>query len=250
MSNQQLETVVVPDPLPVITELIGEAGDGKTHISLLFSNPILCDLTEIGESVEIVRKLYPEDWKDRYFRCKTFQCVRDALNQAHADGRKTIIIETGSHFRLIAGTEALEDLRKAKSQRKSLHPTEWKIVNEQVAKFLSKAKEEFKINVVFTAQMDDEWKGKEKTGKRKNESYPKMDHIADIRIFLKIKEVDIGGVKTKRRVGLIFKNRLVDKLSSEYVKEIIFERDDDPSELKTFRQIISVTRVDESRWVM
>ncbi|MHA3965039.1 MAG: AAA family ATPase [Candidatus Thorarchaeota archaeon SMTZ1-45] len=250
MSNQQVDTESKPDPMPVITELVGEPTEGKTHIALLFSNPALADLTETGESVEIVKKLYPEDWSDRYFRCKTFQDVRNALNQAYKDGRKTLIIETGAHLRLIAGAEALEDLQKNKPERKNLHPTEWRYVNEEVAKFLSKSKEEYKMNIVFTAQMDDEWVNKEKTGKRKNESYPKMDHIADIRIFLKIKEVEIDKVMTYRRVGTVFKNRLDDKLSPDFVKQIIFERDNSPSELKTFKQILSITKVDEERWVM
>jgi len=234
----------------VIVELIAESGDGKTHLSLLFSNPALADLTEMGESIEIVRKLYPDDWKSRYFRCKTFQHVRNALNQAHTDGRKTFIIETGSHLRLVIGEEALEDIQKDKAKRKSLHPTEWKYVNSEMSKFLSKLKEEYKMNLVISAQMDNEWKNKEMTGKRKNQSYPKMGHIADIRIFLKIKKVEIGETKTSKRVGQVIKIRLVDKLSEDYTKEIIFESDNDPSKLKAFKQIMSITKTDESRWVV
>ena len=234
----------------MILELIAEAGDGKTHLSLLFSNPALADLTEMGESVEIIMKLYPDDWKERYFRCKTFQDVRNALNQCKVDGRKTLIIETGHHMRYIAGAEALADLQKDKKSRKNLHPTEWRYVNEEVAKLLSKAKEEMKINLVFTAQMDLEWVAGKTTGKRKNQSYPKMGHIADIRIFLKIKEVIINEVKVKKRIGQVFKIRLVDKLSPDFTKEIVFESDNDPSELKSFKQILSITGVDESRWVM
>lgn len=250
ISNQQdiIEKGVIP--FPVIVELIAEASDGKTHLSLLFSNPALADLTEMGESVEIVRKLYPDDCDDRYFRCKTFQDVRTALNQAHIDGRKTFIIETGSHLRLIIGIEALQEIQKNKAQRSSLHPTEWKYVNAEMSKFLSKIKEEFKMNLIISAQMDDEWKKKEKTGKRKNQSYPKMDHIADIRLFIKVKEVEEGETTKKVRVGKVLKNRLVNKLSSDFTKEIMFESDNNPEALKSFKKILAITKIDESRWVM
>jgi len=234
----------------VIVELIAESGDGKTHLSLLFSNPVLADLTEMGESIEIVRKLYPNDWKERYFRCKKFQDVRNVLNQCQADGRKTLIIETGHHLRYVAGLEALEDLQKDKKSRKNLHPTEWRYVNEEVAKLLSKAKEEMKINLVFTAQMDLEWVGGKSTGKRKNQSYPKMGHIADIRMFLKIKDFKEGEITVSKRVGQVIKIRLVDKLSEDYTKEIIFESDNDPKKLTSFKKILAITKIDESRWVM
>ena len=241
----------------VFVELIGEPSMSKTHTSLLFLDPILADLTLRGKSRIILEKLYPDDWKDRYFRIKSFDDLRKALDKAHEDGRRTLVIETGSDLRFMGGEEWLRELQKKRPDREALHPTEWKQVNSWVNEIINKIMEEYQISIVITAEMQDEWgkdnKGMSRTtGRRKRSGYPRMDFYADIRLYLKV-ETEVEGVNPevvhKKRVALVAKNGFINQTSSDWIPKIELPEDNDPSELKTFRLIMELTQLPEERWL-
>lgn len=235
-----------------MAELISEAAVGKSHTSLLFSNPILVDLTVGGKSKFNVQKLYPKDWESRYFRIVVYEDIIKALIKAHNEDRKTFIIETGTELRLLLGERALKDLQKDKPQREALGTYEWKEANNLFKVIVSKCLEEYKMNLVITAELKDEWKSKEKTGRRERDGYPKMDFYCDLRLYMKIEEEITSvnpEVKTKKRVALVVKNGLVDSLSTEWVGKIELLYDNDPSKGETFRKIMELTKLQEERWV-
>lgn len=237
---------------PLMTELISEAAVGKSHTSLLFSNPVLCDLTVGGKSRFNVQKLYPKDWESRYFRIVVYEDIIKALAKAHTDGRKTFIIETGTELRLLLGDKALKDLQKEKPQREALGTYEWKEANNLFKTIVGKCIEEYKMNLVITAELKDEWKSKEKTGRRERDGYPKMDFYCDLRLYMKIEE-EITSVnpekKVKKRVALVVKNGLIDSLSTEWIGSIELPYDNDPSKGETFKKIMELTKLQEERWV-
>lgn len=221
----------------------------KTHTSLLFSNPVLADLTLRGKSRVILQKLYPEDWEDRYFRIESYDDLRKALDKAHKDERGTFVIETGSDLRSMGGEEWLKELQKAKSQRKALHPTEWKQVNSWVNEIINKVMEEYQINLVITAEMQDEWKDGKTTGRRKRSGYPRMDFYADVRLYLKV-ETKVEGVNPevvhKKRVAIVAKNGLRDQTSSEWVSKIELPYESPPTG-ETFKMIMELASLPEEK---
>lgn len=224
----------------------------KTHTSLLFLDPVLADLTLRGKSKTILKKLYPDDWEERYFRVKSYDDLRAALEKAHTDGRRTFVIETGSDLRLMGGEEFLKVLQSRKAGRQALHPTEWKAVNEWVNKIINKVVEEYKINLIITAEMSDEWVAGKTTGKRKRSGYPRMDFYADIRLYFKIDTKMEGTdpvVVTKTRTALVAKNGFINQVSPDWIPKITLPIDNDPSELKTFRLIMGLTKLPEDRWM-
>jgi len=249
-----LRSVIVMDKKPIVTELIGEASTGKTHTSLLFSNPVLADLTLRGKSEINVQRLYPEDWKDRYFRIKSLKDLKDAVKKAQEDGRATFIIETGSDLRLLLGEEHLKELQKDKPNRQTLHPTEWKQVNRWFAEIIEGLAETHKINIILTAEMADEWgKDSKPTGRRRRLGFPRTEFYCDLRLYLKIETKVTGAnpeVVEKKRVAIVAKNGLVDSTSPEWIGKIELPRDNTPSELKTFRLIMELTQLPEEMWVM
>lgn len=234
----------------VFVELIGEPSMSKTHTSLLFLDPVLADLTLRGKSKVILQKLYPDDWEDRYFRIKSFDDLRKALDKAREDGRRTFVIETGSDLRFMGGEEWLRELQKAKSSRKALHPTEWKAVNSWVNEIINKTVEEYQINLVITAEMQDEWKDSKTTGRRKRSGYPRMDFYTDIRLYLKV-ETDVEGVNPevvhKKRVALVAKNGFKDQTSPDWVSKIELPYED-PLTGETFKMIMGLTGLPEEKW--
>ncbi len=241
------------DKKPIVTEIIGEASTGKTHTSLLFSNPAIADLTLRGKSEINIRRLYPEDWYERYFRIKSYDDLKRAAKKAHEDGRATFIIETGADLRLLLGEAHLEDIKKRSSGREQLGTYEWKQVNKWFHELVEYLVEKHKMNFIITAEMKDDWVQKKKTGIRARSGYPRTDFYCDLRLYLKIESESSGEdpvVITKKRVALIAKNGLVDSTSPDYISKIILPRDNDPKELKTFRLIMELTQLPEDMWVM
>jgi len=243
----------VTDKLPIVTEIIGEASTGKTHTSLLFSNPALADLTLRGKSRINIQRLYPEDWSKRYFRIKSYQDLRNAVKKAKEDKRATFIIETGADLRLLLGEAHLKNIQKQKSSREALGTFEWKQVNKWFHEIIDDLVEDSKLNFIITAEMKDQWKQKERTGVRARSGYPRTDFYCDLRLYLKIVSKSTGEdpvVVTKTRVAIIAKNGLVDPTSPDWIGKITLPRDNDPKELKTFRLIMELTQLPEDMWVM
>ena len=241
------------DKKQIVTEIIGEASTGKTHTSLLFSNPAIADLTLRGKSEINIRRLYPDDWSKRYFRIKSYNDLRVAVKKAHEDGRVTFIIETGADLRLLLGEAHLKDIQKSSSGRQALGTYEWKQVNKWFHEIVDELVEEYKMNFIITAEMKDQWKQKERTGVRARSGYPRTDFYCDLRLYLKIESKKTGEdpvVVTKTRVAIIAKNGLVDSTSPDWIGKIVLPRDNDPKELKTFRLIMELTQLPEDMWVM
>jgi len=223
--------------IPLFCEIIGEPAVGKTHLSLQFPDPVLLDTTPRGEAMPIVMKIFPKTWKERWVRIRRFQDLRNAVNQAIRDKRRTVVVDTGADLRQLGAEEYCKEKSK-----KAVYPlTEWRWVNEKIKEFIDRVLIDGEMNLVFTAQMKDEWKiGPDrqlvKVG-RQRDGYPKMPFYADLRLYMVLSE---SSEKVERRVYIV-KNRFVDRASSEWV-----------SELKppfSFESIMKLTRLPEEMWV-
>ena len=156
--------------VPLFVEIIGEPSVGKTHLSCLFPKPALLDTTPKGEGYYIIRKIYPEEWKQRYFRVRCFKDVMIALEYVRKRRElfRTVVVDTGADLRSLAIDACLEELRKEKPERQRLMPEEYSCVNKKVNEFVDEVTdpERLCMNLVFTAQMKDEWVDRRPTGRR------------------------------------------------------------------------------------
>ena len=175
--------------VPLFVEVIGEPSTGKTHLSSLFPKPALMDTTAKGEGYFILRKLYPDEWKKRYFRIREFGDFSKQLKiveNQKADFR-TIVVDTSADLRTLGGLAHLKELG---GDRKRLMPEEWAPVNTDIDEFIYKITnpEKMCMNLVFTSQMQDEWIDRKKTGRRIRKGNPGSNFQADIRLYLQLQQ--------------------------------------------------------------
>lgn len=215
--------------VPLFVEVIGEPAVGKTHFSCLFPSPALLDTTPKGEGYFVLRKLH-KDWKRRYFRVRSFEDIRKALKyiKVNKDAFRTVVVDTAADLRGLAIKECLEELRKEKPERQRLMPEEYSCVNEKVNGFIDDVTDpegELCMNLVFTAQMKDEWIDRKNTGRRIRDGHPKANFQCDLRFFLQLKrKIDEKTMQYKdeyERHCRVVKNRFRDMTDAEdWVKEL------------------------------
>jgi len=202
--------------IPIMVEIIGEPGTGKTHLSLTFPNPLLIDTTPKMESLVVAKKLYPEDWQKRYRHVNTMQQLRAAVEYGIREGFKTVIFDTSPDLQRLAVNEWLQETGKEKPYPIVVFGQIRDKVDKVIYRVVSAER-----NVVFTSQLKDEYVGGEKTGRRERDGYKRLDFMCDIRLYLKIVEVKEGSKKKYKRVAKVIKNRFLDVLSPDYVWEIV-----------------------------
>lgn len=199
------------DKIPLLVELIGEPESGKTHFSLLFPNSILMDTTPLGEGKVIIKKVYPDDWKSRYFAIKSMKDVRKAVVIAKEVNRKTVSIDTSSGLVDLAAREWCIE-----NDKKAVYPiVNYGRVYDKVDMVLSDILDSG-INLVLTSGLKDEYKDGEKTGRREHDGYKRLQHYCSIRILLQLKSEGDKWIRTTR----VAKNRFRDKAGEDYIHSL------------------------------
>lgn len=178
--------------VPLLLEAIGEPSTGKTHLSCLFPKSALFDTTPKGEGYSVLKKLYPTEWKKRYFRVRVFEDFITHLKyvKTNKDFFKTVVVDTSVDLRVLGGKAHLKMLRKSKPERQRLMPEEWGPVNTMINEFITEINdpEKMGLNLVLTSQMEDEWVSRKTTGRRVRKGLKTMNFQADIRLFLQLKQ--------------------------------------------------------------
>lgn len=188
--------------IPLLIELIGEEGTGKTHTSLLMPNPILIDCTEQGEGKLIAMKVFPNDWEKRYRHIGDWRGLLDI-----PDGFATYVFDTSKGLvRLMA------DKWCAKYKKQMVYPPMaygqvHNMVDQLVQNIMSKP-----ANVVMTSIFRDEYVNDKKTGIRERDGYKRLRFESWLRFHIVIKD--------GKRVFKVIKNRFIDKISDDYTPEI------------------------------
>jgi hypothetical protein len=231
MSTNEVQKV------PLFVEIIGEPAVGKTHLSCLFPKPAVIDTTASKESYIILRKLFPAEWKKRFFPVWNLENIRKALEEIikNKEMYRTVVIDTSADLRDFAADEYLAELNKQGKNREAVMPKEYKWVNQKIDRIIDKAKvipkpdtkdmeKYLQLNLVFVSQMKDEWSGEKPTGKRIRKGYPNANFQSDIRLFLQMESVvDLTTMRTTgkfKRKCLIVKNRFKDQASEAWVSEL------------------------------
>jgi len=219
--------------VPLFVEIIGEPSSGKSHLSNLFPKPAVIDTTTSKESYITLRKLFPTNWKEKYFPVWNLADIRKALEDITTKKEifRTVVIDTSADLRDLGSKEYLAELNKQGKKREALMPTEYKWVNQKIDEIIDKInsvpkpddknKEKFlQMNLVFIAQMKDEWAGGKSTGKRIRKGYPNANFQSSIRLFLKL-EQDVDATMhytgKYKRVCVVVKNRFKDQASDSWI---------------------------------
>ena len=203
--------------IPLLVELIGEPASGKTHLALLFPNPLLIDTTPKKESMVVVKKLYPDDWDKRYKSVNTMAMLRSAVDYGISKGFKTIIFDTSADLQRLATAEWLQEQKKDRVYPIMLYGQIRDRVDELFYKIVKAER-----NIVCTSQLKDEWVKGERTGRKERDGYKRLNFMADIRLYLKIvekKDLKTGAIRFVR-IAKVLKNRFIDLTDENYIFEI------------------------------
>jgi len=197
--------------IPLLIELIGEEGTGKTHTGLLMPNPILIDCTEHGEGKLIAMKVFPNDWKRRYKHIGSWRGLLDI-----PDGFATYVFDTSKGLVKLMGDKWCAKYKKQRVYPPMAYGEVHNMVDMLVKGILSKP-----ANVVMTSLFRDEYIDDKKTGVRERDGYKRLRFESWLRLHIIIKD--------NKRVFRVIKNRFIDKLSDDYVsefeeKEFLFDK--------------------------
>jgi hypothetical protein len=213
--------------LPVLVEIAGEPGVGKTHLSLTFPKPYIFDTTPKREAEIVAYKVLGASAKNRYQWVKNYQILVNALNKVLQEQEvKTIVIDTGSDLQGMAVEYDIE-----RRERQKLMPYEYGRIREMIDEDITEKVIAVGKNLVMTSQMDDEYVNGVKTGRRVIKGYKRMAHQADIRLYMTLGAAEIevmpGGLAVyvtprptskPERKAVVIKNRFVDMTEAGYQK--------------------------------
>ncbi|MHA1289453.1 MAG: AAA family ATPase [Candidatus Thorarchaeota archaeon] len=195
-------------------EVYGEAGVGKTHFLHTMPDPYIIDLSPTAEG-RINAILFGHT--DVYEHCMNLSEVEKAIVNADHVSAKSICIDSSVYLQQMAVDDWLfieNQKRKAsgKSMLNKVYPfTRYGEIRHRIDTLFSDVLMS-SMNLVCTSQMQNQYDGDSKTGRRIPLGYPKLDFQSHVRIRLSI----IGG----KRICYIKKNRFVDQLGDAYFKTI------------------------------
>lgn len=200
------------DKIPVQIEVYGEPGVGKTHFCVNMPDPFIIDVSPTAES-RINARLTACDYK----HCKDMADIRGGIKTAKDGGFMSVCFDPSIYLQGIAADEWLieENIIRKKKDKPPLtrvYPfMRYGDVRKKIDSIFADIMNH-DMNLVCTSQMQDQYNGKKKTGKRIPAGYPKLDFQSHIRLRL--------AIKSNKRICLVRKNRFVDSLSDKYFKTI------------------------------
>lgn len=188
--------------IPLLVELIGEEGTGKTHTGLLFPNPILLDCTVQGEGLVIAMKACLVDFKARYMHIKDYKDLMSI-----PDGFSTYIFDTSKDVVRLFSDKWCDKHKCEKVYPPAAYGQVYDMIDEIIKYIMNKP-----ANVVMTSVLRDEYVNDKKTGVRERDGYNRLSFESWLRFYIDIRD--------KTRIYKVVKNRFVDKTSDLFVDEI------------------------------
>lgn len=188
--------------IPLLIEMIGEEGVGKTHACLDMSNPILLDCTEHGEGRIIAMKRFPNELDKRYMRVATFN---DLL--AIPDGFSTYIFDTSKDLVRLMCDKWCRKFKKERVYPPAVYGDVYNMADKLIRELMNRP-----ANVILTSIFRDEYIDDKRTGRRERDGYTRLRFTTSLRFHVFIKD--------NKRIFKVVKNRFIDKISDKYVHEI------------------------------
>ena len=141
---------------PLLIEIIGEPGVGKTHLSLTFPKPFLIDTSPKYEAKAIARKVLGEGWEKRYHASRDLREIVQILSEVlDRDDVATVIIDTGADLQSLGAKEYLRRKREAGKERAQVTQIEYgrvrDLIDDEVINYVIRHDK----NLILTAQTGD-----------------------------------------------------------------------------------------------
>ncbi|MEM2175037.1 MAG: AAA family ATPase [Candidatus Aenigmatarchaeota archaeon] len=202
--------------IPLLIEVIGETGVGKTHFCFTFPDVFLIDTSPKAEAFAIAHKLGMEN---RYYLALDYIDVVTKIDElVKREDVLTIAIDTGANLQGMASIHYLKEMEKKGKKREKVLPIEYGVIRDMVDFNIIRKVISANKNLVITSRMKDEYIGGEKTGRRERDGYPRLPDMADIRVYIELVED-----KTFNRIDRVIhvvKNRFVDRASQNWIEKL------------------------------
>lgn len=222
--------------LPIVIEVMGDPGVGKTHFSLMFPQPYLFDITPVKEALAVYYKFsVANKWDDiaelamfkdeysRYYHPFNLAALRKKVSDViKRDDVRYVIFDSAQYLQPMAVEEYLQETGK-----KAVYPiTEYHYVRSKIDVIINNLIKSGK-SLIFVATLKDEYVGNQKTGRRIPNSYINVEYLAHIRVMIKIENEKGSNV----RKYIVFKNRFKDTATDWVVFKNNIKYDDFIKEL-------------------
>ena len=161
------DTPVPISALGLCVDVCGGAASGKSHFAYTFPGGLGWIETppewgKVDVLVNKFQKLYKDDKLIKIKRIESFDDIRQTLRAMMLDDEiRTIVIDSGTHLRPLAGVEWCKEEGKS-----SVFPsTNWQFPNTKIDQLIAEVKRSNK-NLVITNRLHDEYIGDSSTGRQ------------------------------------------------------------------------------------
>ena len=180
-------------------EIAGEGSMGKTYSCCTsFSRPFLLDTTPRGDGRFTARKVFGDDFGDKYYRARSLDDAVDKVDDVIKSGEfATVAIDEYSGMRKLGSKWYMKTFKK-----NAVFPiSDWSIITNRINNEIIWKLQDSDINVVVTSGFHDVYIKGERTGGRAANSPPNASLDIDFRIMLVENEehtdVNVRVVKNK-----------------------------------------------------
>jgi len=207
---------------PLLVEIIGDTGVGKTHFASLFPSPFMIDTTPKGEARSVFLKASKQN-EINYTRARNWDEVKNCIKIGGTDNAvKTLIIDDSTELQRLATPAYLASLGKPRKQALQIeygHIRDFVDV-DVIFKVTAEPPTGYGKNLVCTSKLKDLYKtaldsdGKQiswKEGKQRD-GYARLDYQSDLRFLMTIAE----GSPPTRQIA-VAKNRFLDKVNDSAI---------------------------------
>ena len=202
--------------IPLLIEVIGETGVGKTHFCLTFPDVYLIDTSPKMEAYAVALKL---NKLDRYCTVGAYTDITTKIDELiKRNDVKTVAIDTGANLQGLAALHYLELLEEKGKKREKIIQVEYGRVRDLVDQEIIRKVILNDKNLVITSRLKDEYIDGQKTGRRERDGYPRLPDQADIRLYIELVEDKTFG--TFSRVIHVIKNRFIDRTSKDWIPKL------------------------------
>lgn len=163
-------------------EIYGKKGVGKTHLAQMVPNPVVVDCTPLQEALLVCKKLYPDDWNDRYYHVEFLITISNIIKTAVRAKRKSIVFDVSKELEQLV----IDDYCR-KFKKDLVYPlTDYHYIHKKIRNVLVQA-HKAKLNIVFVSNIKNKYKKNDVVGKIPD-SCPKIDNYVKTRIELVIED--------------------------------------------------------------
>lgn len=210
--------------IPLLIEVFGKPGVGKSHFLCSMPNPVVLDITGDHGAYVPSKKVFRDEFSNRYITVDSLEQI-ESMDFSEFS---SVCFDTSVDFKRLAAkwwikerNRQLAEKGKPPTKAKTPYPpTEWGDLNERLVDIIESILSSEK-NVVFSSNLKDKYEDitdqygnviSVKTGTKVVDGFQKLDYMSDIRLQI--------SVENNIRVINVRKNRFLDRCGDEWISTI------------------------------